>query len=341
MGDKCACTQQFSPHHTSRQTTLVPPFGCGQQKYGARMANPSANQSSALLWIDDVSKAFPGVQALEHVSLHVQAGEVLGLIGQNGAGKSTLMKILSGVYLPDVGAVYMDGQPVQIRNPHHAQELGISIIYQELNLMPNLSVMENIFIGREPGPPVFFDRGQLERQTQADPRQAARQPEAVGHRAPAAGGRPADGGDRQGPLAQGAGPHHGRAHLRPERDRNGDPLRRHPRAEEGRRRRHLHLPPPGGGPDDLRSRLGAARRQERRRPGRRVCDARGSHPHDGGPAAGPVLPPLRVAVRRGYGGRAAGRAGRRRRGAGCAQHLAPRQRPQPQRPGAERRQLRV
>jgi ABC-type sugar transport system ATPase subunit len=105
------------------------------------------------------------VQALEHVSLHVQAGEVLGLIGQNGAGKSTLMKILSGVYLPDVGAVYMEGQPVQIRNPHHAQELGISIIYQELNLMPNLSVMENIFIGREPGPPVFFDRGQLERQT--------------------------------------------------------------------------------------------------------------------------------------------------------------------------------
>jgi len=123
------------------------------------------DKHSALLWMENVSKAFPGVQALEAVSLHVNAGEVLGLIGQNGAGKSTLMKILSGVYTIDSGEIYYNSQPLQIHNPHHAQELGISIIYQELNLMPNLSVMENIFIGREPGPPLFVSRGRLERQT--------------------------------------------------------------------------------------------------------------------------------------------------------------------------------
>ena len=125
------------------------------------------DKHSALLWMENVSKSFPGVQALENVSLYVNAGEVLGLIGQNGAGKSTLMKILSGVYTIDSGELYFGGEPLYIHNPHHAQELGISIIYQELNLMPNLSVMENIFVGREPGPPIFVSRGRLEQQTRA------------------------------------------------------------------------------------------------------------------------------------------------------------------------------
>lgn len=116
------------------------------------------DKANALLWMENVSKSFPGVKALDNVSLHVHAGEILGLIGQNGAGKSTLMKILSGVYSIDEGTIYLEGKPTRIDNPHHAQELGISIIYQELNLMPNLSVMENIFVGREPGPPVFFSR---------------------------------------------------------------------------------------------------------------------------------------------------------------------------------------
>ncbi|MFM7174294.1 MAG: sugar ABC transporter ATP-binding protein [Caldilinea sp.] len=125
------------------------------------------DRQSALLWMKDVSKAFPGVQALQNVSLYAAAGEVLGLIGQNGAGKSTLMKILSGVYTIDSGELYFNGSPLVIHSPHQAQELGISIIYQELNLMPNLSVMENIFIGREPGGAVFVDRRQLEQQTRA------------------------------------------------------------------------------------------------------------------------------------------------------------------------------
>ena len=116
--------------------------------------------------MQDVCKSFPGVQALDAVTLDVGHGEILGLIGENGAGKSTLMKILSGVYPMDSGAIYIDGEPVHIHNPHQGQQLGISIIYQEFNLMPNLSVMENIFVGREFGRYGLIDRATLRRQTQ-------------------------------------------------------------------------------------------------------------------------------------------------------------------------------
>jgi ABC-type sugar transport system ATPase subunit len=119
-----------------------------------------------MLRMTGISKAFPGVQALDDVHLDVRKGEILGLIGENGAGKSTLMKIVSGAYPLDAGEIVLDGRSVQIHNPHHAQQLGISIIYQEFNLMPNLSVMENIFIGREPGG-VFVDQRRLQRQAQA------------------------------------------------------------------------------------------------------------------------------------------------------------------------------
>ena len=121
---------------------------------------------TALLHMQDVSKSFPGVQALDAVTLEVGHGEILGLIGENGAGKSTLMKILSGVYAMDSGAISIEGRPVQIHNPHQGQQLGISIIYQEFNLMPNLSVMENIFVGREFGRYGLIDRATLRRQTQ-------------------------------------------------------------------------------------------------------------------------------------------------------------------------------
>ena len=124
------------------------------------------DESTVLLRMENVSKAFPGVQALDDVSLEVRAGEILGLIGENGAGKSTLMKILSGVYQMDRGAIYLQGQPTHIHDPHQAQELGISIIYQEFNLMPNLTVMENIFVGREPGTFPFVSFGKLRQQTQ-------------------------------------------------------------------------------------------------------------------------------------------------------------------------------
>jgi ABC-type sugar transport system ATPase subunit len=108
-----------------------------------------------------ISKSFPGVQALQNVDLYVRAGECLALVGENGAGKSTLMKILSGVYAPEEGTVAIDGKVVVPSNPHHAQQLGVSIIYQEFNLFPNMTIEENIFIGREPNRTGFVDRGQM------------------------------------------------------------------------------------------------------------------------------------------------------------------------------------
>jgi len=118
-----------------------------------------------VLKMEGISKRFPGVQALDNVMLSVQPGEIHGLLGENGAGKSTLMKILSGVYTRDSGHIYLDGKPIEPSNPHHAQMLGITIIYQELNLMPNLTVAENVFIGREPNRGTFVRWGALRQQT--------------------------------------------------------------------------------------------------------------------------------------------------------------------------------
>jgi ABC-type sugar transport system ATPase subunit len=114
-----------------------------------------------------ISKAFPGVQALVGVDLDVRAGEVHAVVGENGAGKSTLMKILAGIYQPDTGTVVLDGQAAHIENPRQAMALGIAMIHQELNLAPNLSVAENIFLGRVPVRLGLVDWGRLDRQTQA------------------------------------------------------------------------------------------------------------------------------------------------------------------------------
>jgi len=103
-----------------------------------------------------VSKAFSGVRVLNNVQFDLLRGEVHALMGENGAGKSTLMKILAGIYAKDAGEVLLDGQPVDIRSPRSAQEHGISIIHQELNLMTHLSAAQNIFIGREPKKFGFF-----------------------------------------------------------------------------------------------------------------------------------------------------------------------------------------
>jgi len=100
--------------------------------------------------MEGISKAFPGVQALDRVDLEVRAGEVLALVGENGAGKSTLMKILSGAYRKDAGRIVLGGREVEIESPYHAQQLGIAIIYQEFNLTRNQTAAANIFIAREP-----------------------------------------------------------------------------------------------------------------------------------------------------------------------------------------------
>lgn len=98
----------------------------------------------------EVTKSFPGVKALQQVSLRVIAGEVLSVVGENGAGKSTLMKILAGVQSPDSGQILLDGKPVSFRSVRDAMDSGIALIHQELNLADNLDVGSNIFLGREP-----------------------------------------------------------------------------------------------------------------------------------------------------------------------------------------------
>ena len=102
-----------------------------------------------LLRMKHIEKSFPGVHALKNVSLEIRPGEIHALIGENGAGKSTLMKILSGVIKKDGGQIFWMDHEIDIRSTVHSTEIGISIIYQELNLMPNLSIAENIFMGRE------------------------------------------------------------------------------------------------------------------------------------------------------------------------------------------------
>jgi len=105
--------------------------------------------SETIFILKDISKSFPGVKALDKVTYEVDRGEVHALVGENGAGKSTLIKILSGVYHQDSGQILYKGKEIDIKNPRYAQELGISTIYQELNLCPNLTVADNIFLGNE------------------------------------------------------------------------------------------------------------------------------------------------------------------------------------------------
>jgi ribose transport system ATP-binding protein len=130
-------------------------------------SRPGADSTDVpLLQVSGASKSFPGVRALDDVHLDLRPGEVLAVVGENGAGKSTLMKLLSGIDRPDSGEFFLSGEPYTPSSPRHAQELGISIIHQELNLMPDLTVAQNIYIGREPRiAGVFLSDGALNRRT--------------------------------------------------------------------------------------------------------------------------------------------------------------------------------
>jgi ribose transport system ATP-binding protein len=120
-----------------------------RENFGMASAT-SAAPPELLVRMQNVEKRFPGVHALRGVQFDLKAGEVHALMGENGAGKSTLMKILTGVYQPDGGEIAVNGQVVNVPSPRAAQDLGISIIHQELFLMEHLSAAQNIFIGREP-----------------------------------------------------------------------------------------------------------------------------------------------------------------------------------------------
>ncbi|MHB1426939.1 MAG: sugar ABC transporter ATP-binding protein [Gemmataceae bacterium] len=110
-----------------------------------------------------IVKSFPGVRALRGVDLELRGGEVLALVGENGAGKSTLIKVLGGAQPPDAGSIHLNGQAARFANPLDARQSGISIIYQEFNLVPTLTARENIFLGQEPARAGFVRRGEEQR----------------------------------------------------------------------------------------------------------------------------------------------------------------------------------
>jgi ribose transport system ATP-binding protein len=125
-------------------------------------------EKRAILTAEAISKSFPGVKALTDVSLSCLSGEVLGLIGENGAGKSTLMNVLTGVIPPDSGTLRVDGTPCRFSDPEAARRVGIRIVYQELSLLPHLTVAENITLNHEPtGPLGFIDAGRAARTAEA------------------------------------------------------------------------------------------------------------------------------------------------------------------------------
>ncbi len=111
----------------------------------------TAGATTPAVELIDITKAFPGVIANDHISLRAMPGEVLCLLGENGAGKSTLMSILSGLYQPDSGSIRVDGRAVTIRSPHDGRELGIGMVYQHLSLIPTLTILENLMLGSNKG----------------------------------------------------------------------------------------------------------------------------------------------------------------------------------------------
>ena len=127
----------------------------------ATPAAPSPAEGEELLRMEGVRKTFPGVVALDHVDFDLRRGEVHVLLGENGAGKSTLIKMLSGAHRPDEGRILVDGEPVRINGAQAAERLGIATIYQEFNLVPELSVAENIFLGRQPRRLGLLDRRRM------------------------------------------------------------------------------------------------------------------------------------------------------------------------------------
>lgn len=114
-----------------------------------------------ILTMKGIDKSFPGVHALNHVDLEIRKGEVHALMGENGAGKSTLMKVLTGIYKKDEGTITYEGKEIEFSNPREAQDAGVVIVHQELNMMGHLTVAQNIFAGREFKKGMFVDDAKM------------------------------------------------------------------------------------------------------------------------------------------------------------------------------------
>ncbi len=146
---------------------------------------PKTAQEQPLLEVRNITKRFPGVLALDDVSLQFLPGEVHAVVGENGAGKSTLMKIMAGAYVADAGEIFLNGEKVTFTHPAEAQAKGISIIYQEFNLLPERTVAHNIFLGREPAKFGVIDITKMNQQAEAVLKEIGVEkmfpPTAVGH----------------------------------------------------------------------------------------------------------------------------------------------------------------
>ena len=221
-----------------------------------------------ILEMRSITKTFPGVKALEDVSLNVRRGEIHAICGENGAGKSTLMKVLSG-RLPDRHATTArsssTGEPVHFNDIRDSEHVGIVIIHQELALVPYLSIAENIFLGNErrgPRRPDRLEQGQRRRRRAAGVRRPGREPGHAGR--PARRRQAAAGRDRQGAVEGRAAAHPRRADRGAQRHRLRAPAR--PAAPAPRARDHLHHDLAQAQRDHRDRRLddGHPRRQDRR-----------------------------------------------------------------------------
>ncbi len=146
MGEQCSGSGTASPGRMGEQCSGSGTTGPGRMDE----QQASSETSTHTLSMSGIGKSFPGVRALHNVDFKLRCGEIHALMGENGAGKSTLVKVLTGVYLMDEGTIRLDGRPVVIRSTQDAQKHGISTVYQEVNLCWNLTVAENLFLGREP-----------------------------------------------------------------------------------------------------------------------------------------------------------------------------------------------
>ena len=254
--------------------------------------------STPVLQMRAIDKRFGDTKALDAVDFRLLPGEVHALMGENGAGKSTLMKVLTGVYFPDAGEIELHGTRVEFAHPLEAQRAGVSTVYQEVNLCPNLSVAENISIGREPRRFGHIMWREVRRR-------AADALERVGVdvdvRAPLGGlvaRRPADGRDRTRDRHLGGRAHPRRADVEPRPGRGRAALHPDPRAQGARDRGRVHLALPRAGVRDHR----ADHRPSQRAARRRVEDERA-------PPVGARLEDARPGARVARGARTAVRVG--------------------------------
>ena len=251
-----------------------------------------------------VSKFFPGVKALQDVSLRLAKGSIHALLGENGAGKSTLIKIITGVYRPDEGDLLLDGAPGQLSTPRDAMAAGIGVVHQERNLIPRFSVGENIMLEHLAGRLCSRSTTAGPRRGQALARRARPRPRSAHAGLAAQRRQDAARGDRQGPVAALARAAARRADRLADAARDRGAVRAAAQAARRGRRHALRQPQARGGAGDLRRGDGAARRSQRlREPDHGGARAAGSRAPDDRPQrADPGLErarPLRRAARAG------------------------------------------